>query len=48
MGTVEVDGPVLTNNSGKTFISTFDVDFNGSFLGSPLVPPVVGMKSACK
>ena len=48
MGTVEVDGPVLTNNSGKTFKSTFDVDLNGSFLGSPLAPPTVGTKSACR
>ena len=48
IGTVEVEGPVFTNNSGKTFKSTLDVDFNGSFLGSPLVPPTVGVKSACK
>ena len=27
IGTVEVEGPVLTNNSGKTFKSTLDVDF---------------------
>ena len=48
IGTVEVEGPVLTNNSGKTFKSTLDVDFIGSFLGSPLVLPTVGVKSACK
>ena len=48
IGTVEVEGPVLTNNSGKIFKSTLDVDFIGSFLGSPLVLPTVGVKSACK
>ena len=48
IATEEVEGPVATNNSGNTFNETSDVDLNGSFLGSPLVPPVVGMKSACK
>ena len=48
MATEDGDGPVATNKSGNTFNETFDVDLNGSFLGSPLVPPVVGVKSACK
>ena len=48
IGTVEVEGPVLTNNSGTTLKSTFDGDLIGSFLESPLVPPTVGVKSACK
>ena len=48
IGTVEVEGPVLTNNSGKTFKTAEVFDINGSFLGSPLVPFTVGVKSACQ
>ena len=48
MGTVDVEGPRTTSSSGNTFKSTFDVDLRGSFLGSPLTPPTVGVKSACK
>ena len=48
IATAEVEGPVATNNSGNTFKETSDGDLNGSFLGSPLAPPTVGVKSACK
>ena len=43
-----MDGPRITSSSGNTFKSTFDVDLNGSFLGSPLAPLTVGVKSACR
>ena len=48
IGTVDVEGPRTTSSSGNTFKSTFDVDLRGSFLGSPLAPPTVGVKSACR
>ena len=48
IGTVEVEGPRTTSSYGKTFKSTFEVDLKGSFLGSPLAPPTVGVKSACR
>ena len=48
IGTVVVEGPRITSSSGKTSKFTLEVDRNGSFLGCPLAPPTVGVKSACR